>query len=115
MPAFPSKRLDGNMSYKIYATNLAIQDLESIINYISAELYNPTAASSFLDAVYKCYDNLEQMPLMFKQCNSPKLRDMGYRRAVIKNYVMVYRVEETERTVYILRFFYVAQEYEKLI
>lgn len=103
------------MSYKIYATSLAMQDLDSIINYISEELCNPTAASSFLDVVDKCYDNLERMPLMFEQCNNPRLRDMGYRRAVIKNYIMVYRIEETERTVYILRFFYGAQEYEKLI
>lgn len=55
------------------------------------------------------------MPLMFERCRNPRLRNPGYRRAVIKNYVMVYRVVESEHTVYILRFFYGSRDYEKLI
>ncbi|NLJ71232.1 MAG: type II toxin-antitoxin system RelE/ParE family toxin [Clostridiaceae bacterium] len=103
------------MNYNISVTNLAMHDLANITRYISEELCNPTAATSLLDTIDDCYKNLETMPMMFERCNNSRLRDMGYRRAVIKNYIMVYRIAESERTVYILRFFYGAQEYEKLI
>lgn len=103
------------MGYKISVTDLAVQDLEAIAEYISRELSNSTAASAFLNAVDDCYGNLETMPLMFERCRNPRLRNLGYRRAVIKNYVMVYRVAESEHTVYILRFFYGSRDYEKLI
>ena len=103
------------MGYKISVTDLAVQDLDTIVEYISGELDNPTAASAFLDAVDACYEDLMSMPLMFERCRNPRLRDLGYRRDVIKHYVMVYRVAESEHTVYILRFFYGSRDYEKLI
>ena len=43
------------------------------------------------------------------------MKEQGYRRAVIKRYVMLYRVAEEEQTVYVLRFFYGARDYEKLL
>ena len=103
------------MGYKIAVTDLASDDLNAIVEYIKAQLGNPLAATAFLDAVGDCYDGLTAMPLMFEQCRDPRLRKLGYRRAIIKHYVMVYCVAEAEKTVYILRFFYGAQEYEKLI
>ena len=103
------------MGYKIIMTDLASEDLNAITDYIQLQLGNAQAASAFLDAVGDCYDNLSAMPLMFEQCRDPRLRELGYRRAVIRHYVMVYRVAENEKVVYILRFFYGAREYENLI
>lgn len=48
-------------------------------------------------------------------CQNARLMALGYRKVVIKNYIMIYRVEETTHTVYILRFFYGRRDYEKLI
>ena len=103
------------MDYKISITDLAAQDLESIAIYLTEKLHNPTAASAFLDAVNDYYEKLTVMPLMFEQCRDPRLRDLGYRRIVIKNYLLIYRIAEAEHTVYILRFFHGSQNYEKWI
>ena len=103
------------MGYRIMVTPAATQDLENIVTYIAEDLDNPIAAAAFLDAVDACYANLECMPLLFEQCRDRRLKELGYRRAVIKHYVMVYRVAEMEKNVYILRFFYGAREYEKMI
>ena len=89
--------------------------LENIVTYIAEDLDNPIAAAAFLDAGDACYANLEFMPLLFEQCHDRRSKDLGYRRAVIKHYVMVYRVAEMEKNVYILRFFYGTREYEKMI
>jgi len=40
---------------------------------------------------------------------------LGYRKAVIKNYVMVCKVDGSARAVLVMRFFYGRQDYEKLI
>jgi len=93
------------MAYKIVETELALQDLDSILAYIALTLANPSAAASFADEVESCYADLEKMPLMFALCHDPRLRGMGYRKAVIKNYVMVYKVDEPAGTVLIMRFF----------
>ena len=103
------------MVYKIVETELALQDLDNIISYLALTLANPLAAASFADEVAACYSSLEKMPLMYGFCSDPHLRILGYHKAVIKNYVMVYKVDEGGRTVHILRLFHGRQDYEKLI
>jgi len=103
------------MVYRIIKTKLAERDLDNILGYIAFSLENPSAAASLADAVETCYAGLEKMPLMYELCRDPRLHALEYRKAVIKNYVMLYKVDEAARTVYILRFFYGRQDYEKLI
>ena len=103
------------MGYRIEITPPASNDLDEIVTYIARELENPIAAGSFLDEVDACYENLESMPFMYGECRDPQLRALKYRRAVIRNYVMVYRVDENIKTVYVMRFFYGARDYERLI
>lgn len=101
--------------YKLTVTELADTDLDDIIAYIIVTLSNRTAAGSFLDSVEECYSALKHSPYMYEECRDERLRELGYRRAVIKNYIMVYKVDEAQKTIYILRFFYGAREYEKLL
>lgn len=103
------------MAYKIVKTDSYQRDLDGVVGYIALSLVNKTAAVSLLDAAEKVYDDLERMPLMFGFCDDPHLRDLKYHKAVIKNYIMVYAVNEAEKTVNILRFFHGRQDYEKLI
>lgn len=103
------------MAYKIIETDLALQDLDEIIAYIALTLANPSAARSFVDEVESCYCNLEKMPLMYGFCSDPRLRALKYHKAVIKKYVMIFKVDEAEKVVNILRFFHGRQNYEKLL
>ena len=103
------------MGYKVENTLSAEQDLSGIVSYIAGDLDNPSAAARFLDEVDDCYAHLEKMPLMYEQCRDARLKSLGYRKAIINSYVMIYRVDESAKTVYILRFFYGRRDYEKLI
>ncbi|HPO77421.1 MAG TPA: type II toxin-antitoxin system RelE/ParE family toxin [Thermoclostridium caenicola] len=76
---------------------------------------NPTAASIFLDEVDKCYGYLKTNPMMYSKCNDGRLGKEGYHKAVIKSYILVYKVDESAKTVNVLRFFYGARDYAKLI
>jgi plasmid stabilization system protein ParE len=101
--------------YKLIVTELAHQDLDNIVSYIADQLANPAAASNFLDEVDKCYGYLKNNPLMYSKCQDSRLEKEGYRKAVLKNYIIIYKVDEDAKKVSILRFFYGAQDYAKLI
>ena len=101
--------------YRLVVTELAHQDLDNIVSYIAVQLANPSAAGNFLDEVDACYNFLMSNPLMYEKCRDPRLEAKGYRKAVIKNYIAVYQIDEAARSVIILRFFYGAQDYIKLI
>ena len=101
--------------YKLEITVSARKDLEKIYEYIAFELKNLTAADDFLSKMEKCCDLLVGQPYMYEACRDERLRIDGYRRAVIKKYVMVYRVDDNNQRIYVLRFFYGSQDYEKMI
>ena len=101
--------------YRLIITELAHQDLDNIVSYIVVRLANPAAASSFLDEINKCYEYLRSKPIMYSKCYDSRLEKEGYRKAVINNYIMVYKVDEEAKMVSILRFFYGAQDYGKMI
>lgn len=103
------------MPYKVFVTEAAHADLDDALGYIAATLSNPVAAASLLVKVDECYAQLRDYPMMFEACRDARLRAVGYRRAVIDNFVLVYRVSEAEEAVFVLRFFYGGRDYEKLI
>ena len=103
------------MAYKIEIAPLANKDLEEILDYILRELSNPSAAADLLAEIESCYSNLEKMPEMYERCRDTRLKEMGYRRITVKNYVIIYKVMESIKTVYIMRCFYGGRDYEKLI
>lgn len=89
--------------------------MEQILSYLVVSLKNLSAASTFANEVEKHYANLKVLSFMYPECVDAHFRTRHYRKAVIRNYIMVYRVDEHTQTVYILRFFYGGQDYEKLL
>ncbi len=103
------------MGYKVVQTDLFQGDLDGVIRYIALALDNKSAAVALLDAMDECFDDLGRTPLMYEVCRDPHLRELGYRRAVIRSYIVVYKVDDAERQVTVLRLFHGRQDYENLI
>lgn len=101
--------------YKIVLTEKANADLSEIVKYIAQHIGNPFAANALLDEIEACYGALKFTPEMYERCRDSRLQRQGYRKAVIKHYIMIYRVDTAKQCVYIMRFFYGARDYEKLI
>jgi len=101
--------------YKLDITDHAEQDLDRIIAYIAEKLAAPKAAAGFIDAVFACYDHLEDNPYMYEQCRDPKLQKEGYRRAIINNYILIYKINDEAKMIIVHRFFYGKQNYALLI
>jgi addiction module RelE/StbE family toxin len=100
--------------YKLKITELADRDLDGIVEYIVKELKNPKAATDFLNEVEKSYQYLITMPKMYALCDEPEMQAKGYRKVLIKNYVLFFSIDETKKEVVVLRFIYAARDYYKL-
>lgn len=103
------------MAYKISIAEGASDELDGILDYIINRLQNSAAAKDFLDKIGECYGRLAENPKIYQLCDYDKFKDKGYRKAVIKNYVLIYRVDEAAETVYILHIFYGRQDYYSYI
>ena len=103
------------MVYNLEVSDRAEAELDRILCYISENLAAPKAAADFADEVYACYDRLEENPYLYEECRDPRLKSEGYRRVVIKNYILLYKVYEDKKGVIVHRFFYGSQNYAELI
>lgn len=103
------------MKYDIVVTNPAQDDLEEILNYISVDLSAPKSAFEMLNKIESIFENLSINPLMYPLCNIDNLKAKNYRKAVINNYLMFYRVDDKNETIYIMRFIYGRRDYINLI
>ena len=103
------------MQYKLVITGIAEQDLEDIAGYIANDLSSPKAAVTFLNDVDNCYENISLTPHMYPFCENERLKRKEYRKALIKNYIMFYRVDDKTKTIYVMRFIYGGRDYIKLL
>lgn len=101
--------------YKLTVTELAQDDLDAIVEYIACQLENPIAAGAFLDEVEACYKQLNANPFIYARSSDLRLAREGYRKAVIKKYLLMFKVDEDAETVVIYRVFYGAMDYEKML
>lgn len=99
--------------YKLDITPAAIRDETEAVSYILNTLQNPSAAANLLEQIEKCYGILEDNPYIYSLCSDPQLSALGYRKVVIKKYVMLYKIDAAKRMVHILRFVYGPSDYIK--
>lgn len=103
------------MVYSIVVSKEAHKDMDDIVHYIAIELVNPAAAAGFLEDVEKNYQTVINNPSMYSLCQDAKLSREGYRKIVIKNYLIIYRIDDEIQTVFIVRIIYGGRNYAELI
>jgi addiction module RelE/StbE family toxin len=103
------------MAYKVTVTTSADSDIDGIFSYIAEELDNLTAAIAFADDIAEKYERLSDNPYIYEESRDARLKEKGYRRIVIKNFVMLYLVDKANSEVIIARVFYGRQDYPNLL
>ena len=99
------------MAYSIVVTQKAEQDLDEILAYMVNTLMNLPAAVKLMDDVERCYEKLTENPLMYAECQQPLLQKRQYCKAIIHDFLLLYRVDEQQRVVYAERYFSQMQDY----
>lgn len=88
--------------YKIKYLKAAINEITDISHYISVELDSPDAANSVVDLIFSAIYSLSDFPYAFPTISSSlKKRKFAYRKLVVKNYIVIFRVNQRQRTIYI--------------
>lgn len=101
--------------YKILVSEEFHQDLQKILHYILHDLSAPLAAADFLDAIEDTVQGLSSMPYRFEMVRDENLNRKGYRKCIIKNYLLFYKVFEEEKTVRIYRLIYARRNWVRLL
>jgi len=95
--------------FTLEITESAERDLDRITDYLGVNLSDPPAALALLDEVDAVCEALENDPDLFPLCKDARLSDLGYHKAVVRSYIMIY--ETNERVVRVLRFFHTFEDY----
>ncbi len=103
------------MTYKVLITELAQRDLDTAVEYIAVQLSNPIAAGDLLDEVEKCFSYLRSNPFIYAKSADIRLEKEGYRKALVKNHILFFKVFEEDKKVIVYRIIYGARDYQKLL
>ena len=101
------------MASRALVSDEAMADLETIVSYLAETLAEPGAAGGVLDAFDEFVRNVSTFPEMYPPVREPRLRRLGYRKAVLGKYIALYRVQD--ETVLVAHVFHQSQDYAKLV
>lgn len=103
------------MGYKLVITKDAHEDIHEIIGYIVNGLKNTQAAADLMADMEASYGKVVQNPYIYSLCNNKQLEILGYRKIVIKNYLILYRIDTQKEAVYIVRVVYGRRNYAEML
>ena len=96
-------------------TPMAADDLGNIYRYISEELFTASAATNILKRIEKEIIRLKEFPFSCNYVADEFLRNKGYRKLIVDNYIVFYLTKEEKDQVIIMRVLYGKQNYENLL
>ena len=88
--------------YRIVVTPDAQADLAELRDYIATTLSAPGTALAYVRAVRQEIASLAGMPARCKLMDDEPWHSYGFRRLLVKNFYVYYRIDEAATTVYIL-------------
>ncbi|MGN1301704.1 MAG: type II toxin-antitoxin system RelE/ParE family toxin [Clostridia bacterium] len=99
------------IKYELILTDRAKHDLEDIYEYIAKSLMAEKAAEKLINKFEKNILRLENMPESCSIIEEFEERKKQYRKLIINNYVAIYRIDEENKKVYIIRIVYGGRNY----
>jgi len=101
--------------YEIHITESAHKDLESIYFYFFERLLEDEMATEITSELKDKILSLSIMPSRYSLVNDFSLAKMGYRRVNVKNYIVLYLIDEKTKTVIIARVIHERMNYAKFL
>ena len=97
--------------YEIKLSIKAKDDLKSIVLYIKNNLNEPAIAKKYSKIIREEIQTLEYSPQKFAIIDDNSIKDLNFRKLIIKNYIAFYRVNEESRVVNVERILYGASNW----
>ena len=102
------------MNYKIVVTQSFEEDIDLVLSYITKILGNPIAAKNLLEEIETIFNGLSDYPYAFPVWNKNN-SEFEYHYITVKSYIVFYRINEAEKTVYISRLLYSKRNIDQII
>jgi plasmid stabilization system protein ParE len=97
--------------YRIDISEPAENDLHDIIRYIGAQLAAPVSALKMAEAVEEALVSLADMPYSYPRVLDERLASMGYRKLIVKNYIVFFTIDEKAHIVDVERILYARRDW----
>lgn len=88
--------------YKVKINPKAIRELDSIYEYIAKEKLSPENAKGQVGRIKKAILNLDTFPQSHQERNEGRYAEKDYRQLLIDNYIVIFRIDETSKIVYVV-------------
>ena len=88
--------------YRVKVNPRAISELDRIYKYIADDELSPQNARGQVDRIKKAVLNLDTFPQSHQERNEGRYAGKGYRQLLIDNYVVIFRIDELHKTVYVV-------------
>lgn len=88
--------------YTVKITPKAIRELNQIYEYIANEKLAPENARGQVNRIKKAILNLSAFPKSHQERTEGKYARKGYRQLLINNYIAIFRIDESQKIVYII-------------
>ena len=88
--------------YKVKMNPRAIRELDSIYGYIANEKMAPENARGQIDRIKMAILGLDTFPYSHQARNEGRFAEKGYRQLLVDNYIVIFRVDESNKTVYVV-------------
>ena len=88
--------------YNVKVNPRAIHELDCIYEYIANEKLAPENAKEQVDRIKKAILGLETFPQSHQERNEGRYAAKGYHQLLIDNYIAIFRIDEPNKTVYVL-------------
>ena len=90
------------VKYHIKLYPRACRDMEEIYRYIAIEKQVPENAKAQTDRIWRAIKKPEIFPGSHQDRLEGKYAGKGYKQLLVDNYMAIYKINETEKTVYII-------------
>ena len=80
--------------YRVLITDEALNDMESIYEYIAGELLTPDTAIGQYNRIADAIETLDQMPERIKLMESEPEKTRGLRKLIVDNYAVFFIIED---------------------
>lgn len=104
-----------NNNYSLKFTPKAYNDLDEIYSYISTKLFAEVAAENLMDKIESEIKRLAEFPFSCGFVLDEPLKNKGYRKLIVDNYIVFYLLNEVEKQVVIMRILYGAINYQNVL
>lgn len=88
--------------YNVKLNKRAFRDIDSIFDYIALEKLSPENAKGQTDRIWKALKSLETFQQSHQERIVGRYAGKNYRQLLIDNYIAIFRIDESTKTVFIV-------------